>query len=142
MNCDGKDHGYGWDYWFPLKGRVRIRRCRSPKGATRSGFTGLHIWQIVVGQRCSCCGQFYANAVALEKRTTDGIVLRCLRSKTYRTILILRRIFCGKPDDNQPTRLDGVGRRVGADCFPDKVGSSGWALHRALEELVRVEVHL
>ena len=42
----------------------------------------------------------------------------------------------GKPNNNQPTRQDGVGRRVGATCCPDKVGSSGRSLHVASEGLV------
>ena len=41
----------------------------------------------------------------------------------------------GKLDNNHPTRQDGVGCRVGAVCCPDKVGSSGCALHRASEGL-------
>ena len=52
----------------------------------------------------------------------------------------LRRNLGGKPDDNWPTRRDGVGQRVGAACCPNKVGSSGCDLHGASEELVRVEV--
>ena len=41
-----------------------------------------------------------------------------------------------KPDNDQQTRQDGVGRRVGASCCPEKVGSYGRALHGALEGLV------
>ena len=57
-----------------------------------------------------------------------------------RTIPILRSSFGGKPDNNQPTRQDGVGRRFGAACCPDKVGSSGRALHGASEGQVLLGV--
>ena len=46
----------------------------------------------------------------------------------------------GKPDNRQPTRKDGAGRRVGATCCPNKVGSSGCSLHRALEGLILLGV--
>ena len=46
----------------------------------------------------------------------------------------------GKPNNNKPTRQDGVGRRVGATCCPEKVGSSGSALHGASEGLVLLGV--
>ena len=46
----------------------------------------------------------------------------------------------GKPENNQLTRQDGVGCRVGATCCPDKVGSFGCALHGALEGLVLLGV--
>ena len=36
-----------------------------------------------------------------------------------------------KPDDNCLTQQDGVGRKIGAACGPNKVGSSGLALYRA-----------
>ena len=46
----------------------------------------------------------------------------------------------GKPDNNQPTRQYGVGRRVVAACCPNKVSSSGRALHGALEGIVLLGV--
>ena len=42
------------------------------------------------------CGQFHAEAVPLGTRKIKGIFPRCLHSKTYCTILILRSRFCGK----------------------------------------------
>ena len=59
-------------------------------GATGSGFLGLVSWQIVVCRRCPCCGY------GVMDKEIDGIVPRCLRSETYRTMLSLGRIFCVK----------------------------------------------
>ena len=61
-------------------------------------------------------------------------------TKRIAPYLSLCRIFEGKTDNNRPTRQDGVGRKIGAACCPDKVGSSGFALCRASEDLVRVVV--
>ena len=120
--------------------QVGSGRCRSPKGATGSGFAGLCSWHIFVGRSWPCRVIFHAKAVVLGTRTINRIVPRCLRIKTYRTILILRRIFCGKPDDNQPTRLDGVVWMIGADCSPKKVLSSRFALCGASGYLFSVEL--
>ena len=57
-----------------------------------------------------------------------------------RTIPILRSSFGGKPNNNHPSRQDGVGLDFGAACCPNKVGSSGRALHGALEGLVLLGV--
>ena len=46
----------------------------------------------------------------------------------------------GKSDKNQSTRQDGMGRIVGAACCPEKVGSSGRALHGSSEGLVLLGV--
>ena len=59
------------------------------------------------------------------------------RSAQY---LSLRRSFEGKPDNNRPTRRDGVGQKIRAACCPEKVGSSGFDLCGASEDLVSVEV--
>ena len=52
--------------------------------------------------------------------------------------LSLRRSFGVKLDENMPNRRDGVGRKIRAACCPKNMESSGFALCRALEDLVRV----
>ena len=66
------------------------------KGAPGSGCKDLSSWWIVMYQSLPRLGRFHANAVVLGKRIIDGIILRCLRSKKYRTILGLCRKICGK----------------------------------------------
>ena len=61
----------------------------------------------------------------LGMRTINGIIVRCLRSTTYCTVLSLHRRLCGEnPMASNPTENMVLGQMVGAACGPDKVGSS------------------
>ena len=113
-------HGAGVEYRFPLEVRGRGGRRRSPKGAVRSDFVGLESWQVVMCLRCTRRRWFHAEVVASGTSTINRIVLRFLCSKTYRTILSLRRSFVGKHNDNQPSWRYGVGRVIQAACGPKR----------------------
>ena len=49
-----------------------------------------------MSQRWPCLERFSAKAVVSRKRIIDRIILRCLRSETYHTILDLRKTLRGE----------------------------------------------
>ena len=69
----------------------------------------------------------HSMAVLSGTRTIGGIIRRCLRCRTYHTILGLHRFLWRKPDGSQTPQRDGVGWMVGAACGTDKLGSY-WSL--------------
>ena len=115
LNCNGllMNHGTGWEWRFHLEESWRGVRWQSLKGAAGSDCAGLSIWQVIIFRSCPHRSQFYANAVALETREINGIFLRCLLNKMYRTILSLRRGFVVKTwwQPYFPTRWRGTGGR-------------------------------
>ena len=56
-----------------------------------------------MSQSWTSLGRFHAKAVVLGMSNINGIILRCLSSKMYPTILVLCRNICGeKPMATNP----------------------------------------
>ena len=115
LSCDGSsiNHGNSWECRFPLEVRWRGVMRKSPKVAAGYVCAGLVIWLVFMLQRWSCRGWFRAEAAAAGTRNIDGIILRRLHSKTYCTILGLRRSFAVKTrwQPTLPTIWCGTGGR-------------------------------
>ena len=128
LSRDGSsmNHGNYWEFLFPLEVMWRVRRRQSLKSASGYVFAGLVRWLVFVLRSCPFCGQFHSKAAALGKSMIDGIILRCLRSKMYRIIIGIRRIFAVKTRW-QPTLLTRWRGTGGHRCLLSRKGGLFWS---------------
>ena len=83
-----------------LRSPFRVRwwggRCLSLKGASGFGCTVLRSWWISMSWRWPHLRILHDRALVLGKRNIYGIILRCLRSKTYHSIIVVCRRISGE----------------------------------------------
>ena len=137
LNMEQIDDG---KWWSPIEIGQRRGRRQYPKGEAGSSWSGLRSWWTAISRRWSCIERFHDKAVVSGMRTINGIIIRCLCSKTHCDIICLLIRLCGKPNGNQPYQRNGVERVVGSTCGNNKAGSSVVPLYGTVFWMYHVEI--